>query len=673
MPPEVDSPGLVPVRWQGIKPSAGSTDPSPIIFAPAVAYNSGVFPDFVAIGDLNGDGHPDVVLAGSGSGQVSVLLGNGDGTFQPPRTYSSGYAVSVAIGDLNGDGKPDLVVANGEGNSVTVLLGNGDGTFQPAVSYGSGGVYAVSVAIGDLNGDGHPDLVVANNCSNRWGCGYGPVSVLLGNGDGTFQAAVNYTVGSPQSVAVEDVNGDGHLDLVVAEQTPFVDVLLGNGDGTFQPPVVYSSGGAGGGGSSVAIGDVNGDGHPDLVVAGSSGVSVLLGNGDGTFQAPVTYGSGGDGAGSLAIADVNGDGHPDLVVANSLSAVGVLLGNGDGTFQSPVSYSSGGYIASSVAIGDVNGDGKPDLLVANVCTNNCAAFGTVGVLLNNIGAPPTTTSLISSLNPADIKQTVIYKATVASQSGGTLNGTVTFEDGYTPIATITLTNNQAAYSTSYTGKQIGLHPITATYWGAFRVNEGSQSVALAEYVRSASSKTVVTTSGSPSFFGQPVTFTAAVTSRHGPIPDGELVTFYDGTTTLGSVTLASGTAAYTTSSLSAKTHSIKATYTGDATFEPSTAWVKQVVDQYPTTTTLSSSPNPSAYAQTVAFTATVTPTGPYPLIGKVWFKDGAIGIGSATLSGGVAVLTKKWLAAGTHPITAQYLGDSANAKSTSAVLNQVVQ
>jgi hypothetical protein len=674
MPPEVDSAAFVPAYWQGTRPSAGLTGPRAVIFAPAVAYNSGVFPDFVAIGDLNGDGHPDVVLAGSDSGQVSVLLGNGDGTFQAPRTYNSGYAFSVAIGDVNGDGYPDLVVANGEANSVSVLLGNGDGTFQAAVPYSSGGVDAVSVAIADVDGDGHPDVVVANECSG--GCGGGSVSVLLGNGDGTFRMAGTYYSGpggNAGSVAVADVNNDGYPDLIVANYF-WVSVLLGNGDGTFQDAVPYVWGGENT--NSVAVGDVNGDGRPDLVVGDFNGdtVSVLLGNGDGTFQAPATYSSGGYMAYSVAIADVNGDGYADLAVANfESSSVGVLLGNGDGTFQAPVSYNSGGSITTSVVIADVNGDGKPDLLVANACTDNCAVFGTVGVLLNNIGAPPTTTSLVSSLDPANIKQVVTYTAMVASQFGGTLSGTVTFEDGSGAVATVTLANNQAAYSTSYTGKQIGLHPITATYWGAFRVNEGSQSAALAEYVRSALSKTVVTTSGSPSFVGQPVTITATVTSHHGPIPEGELVTFHEGTTALGSVALVSGTAAYTTSALSAKTHMIKATYAGDATFEPSTGWVTQVVDNYPTTTALGSSSNPPTYGQTVTFTATVTPTAAYPLTGKVWFKDGTTGIGTVTLSGGVATLIKSKLAVGTHPITAQYLGNSANARSTSAVLNQVVQ
>ena len=240
---------------------------------------------------------------------------------------------------------------------MSVLFGNGDGTFPASVNYAVGSL-PKSVAVADVNGDGKLDLVTANEQSNS-------VSVLLGNGDGTFQAAVNYAVGScPKSVAVADVNGDGKLDLVTAnEQSNSVSVLLGNGDGTFQAAVNYAVGSCP---SSVAVADVNGDGKPDLVAANyhSANVSVLLGNGDGTFQEQQTFATGYQ-PDSVAVADINGDGKPDLIVCNnSLPQVSVLQGNGDGTFQNQTTSYSGDLAATSVAVADLNGDGRPDIVTA---------------------------------------------------------------------------------------------------------------------------------------------------------------------------------------------------------------------------------------------------------------------------------------------------------------------
>jgi len=375
-------PDLITVDVEGVAVLLGNGDGT---FQPPAYFAAGIDPISVVIGDLNGDGKPDLVTANDSYDDVSVLLGNGDGTFQPQARFPVGdhppfrvanHPSSVAIGDVNGDGKPDLVTANEYSNEVSVLLGNGDGTFQPPAHFAvAAGGRPLSVAIGDVNGDGKPDLVTANSYT-------GDMSVLLGNGDGTFRPPTNFAAGdhnpfsSPIWVAIGDVNRDGRPDLITVEAgDQAVSVLLGNGDGTFRPQARLVAGDAP---ESMAIGDINGDGKPDLITANkvSGDVSVLLGDGDGTFQPQARFAVGSSPQ-SVAIGDVNGDGRPDLVTANAASDdVSVLLGNGDGTFRPQARFAVGRF-SFSVAIGDVNGDGKPDLVTAS------AASDDVSVLLGN--------------------------------------------------------------------------------------------------------------------------------------------------------------------------------------------------------------------------------------------------------------------------------------------------
>jgi hypothetical protein len=335
----------------------------------------------LAAGDFNGDGKLDLAVANSTDSAVSILLGNGDGTFQSPVNYTAGFITSSVItADFNGDGKLDLAVVNRQGNTVSILLGNGDGTFRAHVDYATGN-FPQSVTAGDFNGDGKVDLAVANN---NFGSN-GSVSVLLGNGDGTFQAHLDYpTAGGAFSVVTGDFNGDASVDLAVTDGGfgNGLSVLLGKGDGTFQAAVRYVSGS---GAEGLTTADVNGDGTSDLVVTNQidNTLTVLLGNGDGTFLSKHDYATVPTSV-SVSTADFNRDGKLDLAVTNvDSSSISVLLGNGDGTFQPRVDYPTGNHPFSG-GVGDFNGDGKLDLVTANAGANSMSILlgngdGTFGV------------------------------------------------------------------------------------------------------------------------------------------------------------------------------------------------------------------------------------------------------------------------------------------------------
>jgi len=370
-----------------VTPSASS------ITLTASAFTAGSGPTSAVTADFNEDGKLDLAVANNTGDDVSIFLGNGDGTFQPGMDYGVGASPTSGMmaADLNGDGIQDLAVANYSSNNVSVLIGNGDGTFQPAVNYDVGN-NPTWVAVGDFNGDGEVDLAVSDqNCVPR--CGPGVVSILLGNGDGTLQPHVDYGAAmGPNSVTVGDFNGDGRLDLAVAAGNggggTQVSVLLGNGDGSFQSPVNYT---AGLNPAGVATADFNNDGKLDLAVVNNIGsISILLGNGDGTFQTHFDYSTGFFPIGTLGVADFNGDGKVDLAVANSGSSnISILLGNGDGTFQPQVEFATG-VAPHAVVTGDFNADGRLDLAVPN------NGDSTVSVLLQATG--PLAVLSPSSLN-----------------------------------------------------------------------------------------------------------------------------------------------------------------------------------------------------------------------------------------------------------------------------------
>jgi hypothetical protein len=337
------------------------------------------FATSLAIGDFNRDGKLDMAVAAypQTADGISVLLGNGDGTFRSPVYYYGGLNPgSVATADFRSDGLLDLAVADADG--IDILLGNGDGTFQPATQYLLPGA-PFFVAVGDFNNDHKLDLVFIS---------FGTIGVMFGNGDGTFLSPIYFSPPhTPSSLGVGDFNHDGKLDLAIGEQfggTSQAQIYLGNGNGTFQLGNTYAVGVSP---TSIAVADLRKNGKLNLAVAcmGSGAIFVLLGNGNGTFQQAVSY-TGPGFAYWVAVADLNGDGKLDLAGANfslgtspPTTEVSVFLGNGDGTFGPPTNYPSGGE-NTYIAVGDFNNDKKPDLAVVDSFNSDALVLLNTGVV-----------------------------------------------------------------------------------------------------------------------------------------------------------------------------------------------------------------------------------------------------------------------------------------------------
>jgi hypothetical protein len=336
-----------------------------LTFAGGVISAVGAKVSRFGVGDLDGDGVPDLALAldRTGSdGSLAVLHGNGNGGFGPGIWHPTNTSpTSAALGDLDGDGRLDLVTVGSD--SVDISLGSGDGVFAAAVEYSTGNM-PVAVALGDCDGDGRQDVVTVNQNA-------GTVSVLRGIGAGKLAAKADWaTVDDPAGLVLGDLNGDGRLDIVTFNSPVVslgtVGVLLGIGDGRFAAGAEHA---VGYGPKTAALGDVNGDGIQDLVVANAGygatrrSASILLGRGDGTWTTATDYAIDSPwNPSSIALADLDGDGKLDMVLGISSASVAVWLGRGDGTFSAAVDYPAPG---GGSVVGDVNGDGKLDIVTGS--------------------------------------------------------------------------------------------------------------------------------------------------------------------------------------------------------------------------------------------------------------------------------------------------------------------
>ncbi len=731
----------------------------------------------ISAADLDGDGNLDLISGYDGKGSylgddymqnvTLPVMGNGDGTFQGAPSLPVSYS-GTNLGDLNGDGHPDLVAFSlnssnqgvltsyitqsngipaaaqqlvlpaGQTGGTPVLgkfmggttedvfwvgstpigltfnlsVGNGDGSFQLPVTTNAPSLVPSGLDIQqdiegvqtvDINHDGKADLVYwffdIDGMTNTY---YEGIAVQLGNGDGTFQAPkITLTYDSTTSIfdsetssiaALYDVNKDNFPDLFLVVPGPIVmgtqqnslALYISNGDGTFQSPTTLTLTGnilppSSGYGSPLAFGDLDGDGNLDIVASGSSSdattptVAVALGNGNGTFKQAKTFTVEGFGyAGSPVLADFTGDGKLDLVLPGATEGGGgIFPGNGDGTFQSIANgdgtLSPTQQIALSVGYvslaADFNSDGKLDLLFGNV------------LLLNKSGVTPptlapTTTVVASSLNPSTVGANVTFTATVTSTTAGTITGSVDFFDGATDIGSGTIASGVATYSTTTLTE--GPHTITAQYLGDANYAT-STSTAITQTVNAstkATTSTVVVSTLNPSVYGGTVGFDVTITSATAGTITGT-VTVYDGATSLGTVPVqAGGVADLFSATFNVGANSITAQYSGDANYAASTSpAIVQNVTMASTATALSASSTSAAAGTNVTFTATVTTSGTSPIAGTVNFLDGGTMIGSGAVgAAGVATYSTTALAVGAHSITANYTGNADfNASTSSAV------
>jgi hypothetical protein len=640
---------ITPAGTAGLEVLLGNGDGT---FKPAVASGAVNNVFAVATGDFNGDGKKDLVLS---AGQI--LLGHGDGTFAPPAftltltAAVGGFPVAPVVGDFNNDGKLDIATNAGNANLLSVFLGKGDGTFTTGPSYA--GVYGTfSLAASDLDGDGNLDLIAGIANSGIYGPDLnsgGTFEVLMGNGDGTFQAAPAYlntvttfSVGAPV-FAVGDFNGDGKPDLLGVTGSPGALAFLA-GDGTGHFALTKTS--AETGPSLLAAADLNGDGKLDAVYADKSAasVAVALGKGDGTFAAGTDYAVPNNTTlMNIAVSDVNGDGKPDVVITaenattNPASATGlyVYLNKGDGTLLAPATIDTPSS-PGALAIGDLNGDGKPDI----VLTNSPFATGTAGNLLVYLGNGDGTFKTAVSY-PAGYSSTGLAIADV--NNDGKPDLVFGSEDQTSTTATLNVLpgNGDGTFGTAITSS------LTST---------GTTYLVVADFDGDGNPDVLV-----GQCCGLAFTF---VSFGKG---DGTFPTSYGLAPGVSSAFVAAP-------DVNGDKHPDIVIAAGSAIEVFLNLYGTALPILTPTATALTVAPNPATAGQTVTFTATVAENpGTTTPTGTVTFLNGTTALGAGTLDGtGTATFTSNTLAAGVYSVTAQYGGDTGNAASNSAAVTLTI-
>ena len=705
-------------------------------FTKQTALNtSGVSPEMIAAGDLNSDGYPDLVVGVSDG--LNVFLNNGSGGFLSAARYQLAFTdeannyneqdpSALAIGDVNHDGHPDVVftfdsfdpsietqlIGGVYPGVVGVALGNADGTLQfsgtpPFVPvYGTEVPNPTAVALADLTGTGNLDIVTgAENDST--------LCVVPNKGNGTFNNAIATGLsgascflappaGGGSSIVAADFNGDGKLDLASSSSnSPYVAVLIGNGDRTFQNATddagnLLSTYVAGNGASWLVAADLNGDGIPDLATANNADntATIMLGNGDGTFLAPLILPNGGK-TSQTALTIPAGSG-PAAVMAGHFSSTGIpsLMFSEENT--NTVSTVKGSVTTTAVAavtgISPVGASSATHAVKASYEGDSVYSASSSGTTNLTPQPVPTSISLRSNLSTVTVGGQVTLTATISpfsAQSHSTDGESVTFYDGANSLGTATLTSGVATLKPHLNSVETA--SLTASYAGDSNFNSSSSSgvsVSVQKATTTLTLQVCIPTSSQwicpapSSSYGQTVAITATLSPYNvtgGSTSDGETITFTNNGATLGSATLTAGTATLYLDRLNVGIYTISASYDGDASFNASATSSSSSlsVQQDQSFMSLQAFPGGTInYGQQVVLTATFGPPDPssdFTDGESVTFYNNGNSVGTATLTNLSATLRLNNLAVGPYSFTVHYAGDQNFSASSSSPVSIAIQ